>query len=375
VNVVNEVTLSGKKHHWEEYAFSWQNGVEGDYGHQGYHGLKGEMYDNFIRLGNLKEVKMSLQRVPESGGNYYLLYTKVIAPYDGNFNMMTGNIKPFLLFINNSKTDINSTSISLTKGANKVLLVYNKACETYFILRDPVVRRTQSQPVSMSWYRDNGVLPFDCSVTSNSSGLFAFESAPGLKSFTFSAYGKVTVWVDGIMNDLTSLNKLPDSLTNYIVNIKDSKYAGSLVALGIVYQPGYSGAAALPQYINQKCGKGSITLGDWSKIDGLKAYSGGAWYRQNIFIEAQDINKKLEIDFVDLVSSAELFVNGKSNGLKVSPPWKFDITRFIKQGDNQIEILIYNTLANNYTSIPTRYRGNLKSGLIGPVILSMSNKP
>ena len=43
--------ISGKKYRWKEYSFSWQHGVEGDYGHQGYHGLKGEMYDNFIRLG------------------------------------------------------------------------------------------------------------------------------------------------------------------------------------------------------------------------------------------------------------------------------------------------------------------------------------
>ena len=30
------------------------------------------------------------------------------------------------------------------------------------------------------------------------SGLFAFKSAPGLKSLTFSAYGKVEVWIDGV---------------------------------------------------------------------------------------------------------------------------------------------------------------------------------
>jgi hypothetical protein len=33
--------------------------------------------------------------------------------------------------------------------------------------------------------------------------------------------------------------------------------------------------------------------------------------------------------------------------------------------------MIYNTLANNYTTIPTRYRGAIKSGLIGPVSLKL----
>jgi len=112
-------------------------------------------------------------------------------------------------------------------------------------------------------------------------------------------------------------------------------------------------------------------LGDWSEIDGLKAYSGGALYRKSIAISAGDVKNKLELDLGDLVSSAELFVNGKSAGIRLSPPWKFDVTSYAKPGENKMEVLIYNTLANNYTTIPTTYRGSIKSGLIGPVHLRM----
>ncbi len=38
---------------------------------------------------------------------------------------------------------------------------------------------------------------------------------------------------------------------------------------------------------------------------------------------------------------------------------------------DRIEILVYNTLVNHYLTIPTRYRGSLRSGLIGPVRLEM----
>lgn len=82
------------------------------------------------------------------------------------------------------------------------------------------------------------------------------------------------------------------------------------------------------------------------------------------------MKNKLEIDLGDLVSSAEVLVNGKSAGIKLSPPWKFDISILAHSGENKIEVLIYNTLANNYTTIPTRYRGPIKSGLIGPVNLN-----
>ena len=38
-------------------------------------------------------------------------------------------------------------------------------------------------------------------------------------------------------------------------------------------------------------------------------------------------------------------------------------------GENTLEVLVYNTLANHYQTIPSRYRGNPASGLIGPVRL------
>ncbi len=62
-------------------------------------------------------------------------------------------------------------------------------------------------------------------------------------------------------------------------------------------------------------------------------------------------------------------MNGKSAGIRLSPPWTFDISELVMKGENQVEVLIYNTLANNYVAVPTRYRGSIKSGLIGPVKL------
>lgn len=361
------VKIENKDYQWNEYGFSWRYGVEGDYGHQGYHGLKGKMYDNFIRLGKLEEYEMSLRRAAEPAGNYYILSTNVIAPNDGSFEILTGNTKPSLLFINGTKTDTNSASVSLKQGANSVLLVYTKACETYLVFRKMNTPRPSKQEVAMFWYQDFGILPYDTQGTVPSSGLFAFESAPGLQSFTFSAYGKIQIWVNGISQKIIVGEKHPDGLTAYIVKLNEPKPSSSRIVLKIDYQPGYRGMAAIPEYFKQACGTGTITLGDWSEIDGLRAYSGGALYRKTISIFPDDLKNQLEIDLGDIVSSAELFVNGKSAGIRLSPPWIFNITPFAKSGDNKIEVTIYNTLANNYTTIPTRYRGEIKSGLIGPV--------
>ena len=335
-----EVLIYGKKYTWNDYSFSWQIGVEGDYGHQGYHGLKGEMYDNFIRLGALEDIKMSLKRVPEAEGNYYILLSNIIAPEEADFELLTGEVKPAALYINNSKTNTSSNEIHLKKGSNTVLMVYDKACETYLICRIPGKPRPQRQPVSMSWFKDYGVLPFDYQSAGTKSGLFGFASAPGLKSLSFSAYGKPELWIDGVKTEAIPCKTDPDGLTEYTADVNNLKPGGSQVVIKIEYKEGYCGGAAIPKYIRQKCGQGEISLGDWSEIDGLKSYSGGAWYRKSIALDSSDVKNKIEIDLGDLVSSAELFVNGRSSGIKVSPPWTFNISEYAIAGENQIEVLI-----------------------------------
>lgn len=367
----DEMQIAGKKYSWEEYAFSWQQGVEGDYGHQGYHGLKGQMYDNFIRLGALSEEKMSLFRTAEKTGTYYVLLTNVVAPDDNIFDLLTGEVKPAILLVNNQKIDSKASTVLLKKGLNSVLAVYERTCETYFVFRKQGITRPEKQPVSMCWYGDSGVLPFDC-TSGEENGLFAFDSAPGLRSLKFQAYGKIEVWADGVKQEVKTTEQQPsDGLASYQVDFQFPKLNTTQVVLKVNFQPGRYGAASFPKYFEQDCGKGVINVGDWSKIDGLKAYSGGMWYKQKIQIENADLENKLEIDLGNVVSSAEMWVNGKSAGIRLAPPWKFDITSLAKVGENQIEVLIYNTVANNYTSVPTRYPGKITSGLLGPVKLNV----
>lgn len=367
------VSVAGKTYQAEDYSFSWQLGVPGDYGHQGYHGLKGEMYDNFIRLGATEDVRMSLKRVPEESGNYYVLISSVIAPRDGSYELLTGEIKPALLYVNRIQCDVNSKIISLKKGANSLLIIYDKACETYLLFRDPEIQRPSSEPVSMRWYKDYGVLPFAFAAEKIKRGLFVFESAPGMKSLRFSAYGKTEAWIDGIKTEVIPGKSDTDGLTEFTVIAKSINKDVSRVVIKIQFIPGYYGGGAIPAYIRQTCGNGEISPGDWSNIDGLKSYSGGAWYRKNITLDSFALKNKLELDLGDLVSSAELFINGKSAGIRLSPPWTFDITEYVTEGKNDIEVLIYNTLANNYVAVPSRFMGSIRSGLMGPVKIRVTS--
>jgi hypothetical protein len=142
-----------------------------------------------------------------------------------------------------------------------------------------------------------------------------------------------------------------------------------VVAIRVEQARGNYGGAALSDRILLDCGPGRIALGDWSRIDGLASYSGGAWYRKTVSLPPAS---RVVLDLGDVVATAEVRVNGKPAGLKVAPPWTLDISELAKPGANRIDVLVYNTLANHYSTIPTRYRGRPTSGLLGPVTLAVT---
>ena len=118
-------------------------------------------------------------------------------------------------------------------------------------------------------------------------------------------------------------------------------------------------------------------MGDWSQGSVLENYSGGAWYRKNIQLSNKQANSKVIIDLgKEVVATAEVKINGVSAGILVTAPWKLDISKLVKSGNNSVEILVYNTLSNHFKTIPTRYNTDKeqKSGLFGPVQLDFFSK-
>ena len=104
----------------------------------------------------------------------------------------------------------------------------------------------------------------------------------------------------------------------------------------------------------------------------LECYSGGAWYRQTIALTPEQARGRVTLDLGNLSASAEVRVNGQPAGIRIAPPWKFDLTPLVKPGDNRLEVLVLSALGGHYTTIPTRYRGSRLSGLLGPVTLAFS---
>lgn len=388
------VTFSGKTFRWQPYQFSWRWGVENDPGHQGYHGLKEEVHDDFIRLGTMVQGWTAIERQPEEGGTYYCLFTGVLAPHEGSYGVEQGKVRPAAIQINGVSIDTAARVVQLKSGLNTLLLWYDRPCVTYYVLRRPVNTASvqgesesgqdgkplarggqDGKPLAMRWYADSTLLPFDVRYAEpKPEGWYRFTSAPGMKRMHMVAHGALEVYVGGGRVALAKGATGNDGATAYLVDLDHVATKPVDVALHITHQRGYYGGAAFPEPIRLDCEKGIFDIGDWSKNHGLHAYSGGAWYRRTIHLSADEVTTKVELDLGAVVTTAEVRINGRTCGVKVAPPWVFDISPYVHGGENALEILVYNTAANHYTSIPTRYRGSLDSGILGPVRLNYTGR-
>ena len=371
------VEIGGKRYAWKPYAFSWRWGKQGDPGHQGYHGLKENISDDFIRLGKPRGGRNETLYDAEQAGTRYYLWTAAVASRPAKARITAGGeLKPAAVYLNGVAVADLAADAALNAGSNPLLLRYDTPGRGHFVIEDlnaptqkiPVVKHRT--PLSMTWYDRPGVLPLDAMPTvAKPAAWYRFAAPPGLRGMTLTAYGEVHAWADGRPVAVTAAETTARGAVRYRL-VLDNPIAGKAkVALRIEPLRGYHGGSAVPEPVQLDCGIGVIALGDWSKGSALECYSGGLWYRKMVTLGPSRVGGRVMLDLGSVVASAEVQVNGQSAGVRVAPPWKLDITEFVRVGENRLEILVYNTLTNHYRTVPTRYRGNSQSGLIGPVRL------
>ena len=152
-------------------------------------------------------------------------------------------------------------------------------------------------------------------------------------------------------------------------------------------------------------------LGSWTELAGKQFYSGEAVYTRSVSIKAAPKpGGWICLDFgpgtpttdsrrpgasgtralldPPIREAAIVFVNGQRIGSLWHPPYRIDISKYVKSGENKIEVHVYNTAINllagqpprDYTALRAKYgrrfdpqdMDNLKpipSGLFGPIRL------
>ncbi len=112
------------------------------------------------------------------------------------------------------------------------------------------------------------------------------------------------------------------------------------------------------------------TLGDWRLWPRLGAFSGTVRYSRAIRIEDPH---SLSLDLGEVAEIAELRVNGRPAGVRIAPPYAFDLSGLVHAGENTLDIDVTNTAQARWED-PFSH-GDAVSGLLGPVWLLQAVAP
>jgi hypothetical protein len=106
-------------------------------------------------------------------------------------------------------------------------------------------------------------------------------------------------------------------------------------------------------------------LKSWRDISELHRYSGIGTYMTTFDVPSEMLRDDLlvELDLGMVYEVAEVRINGKNVGVSWCPPYRLNITGYLKQGSNNLRIDVANVLKNHLTA--GEY--SRPSGLVGPV--------
>ncbi len=365
------VQIGGKEYRWQPYDFSWRWGKEGDPGHQGYHGLKKNITDEFLCLGAPTPGMNETKYVKEPQGSKYYLWTSAAPAKDTKAEIDAYGLTPAAIYINGQQVPAGPAGVQLKAGANPMLVRYDSPGRGHIVLVDKAASGNSTEfPLAMRWFTQPGVIPFDVRPQdANPAGWYRFVAPPGLRSMTVPVRGTLMAWANGKALEVGKPEVLASGLRKYTVPVDGAGGEPVTVALRIAQDRGFCGGAAIPDPITLECGTGKMAAGDWAKTGAMECYSGGARYSKTISVTQEQLAGRVVLNLGGVASSAEVVVNGKPAGIRIAPPWTFDLTSLLKAGENRVEVLVYNTLANHYVTIPTKYRGSTVSGLLGPVTI------
>lgn len=113
------------------------------------------------------------------------------------------------------------------------------------------------------------------------------------------------------------------------------------------------------------------SLADWTTLPSTRDFSGEAVYSTRFTVgeELLGAHRRVLIDLGSLNDGATLRVNGKPLLLNPSPPYVADVTDQVQAGENQLEVVVYNTLNNMVAASAPGISGLRPAGLLGPVWL------
>jgi alpha-L-rhamnosidase len=389
--------VGGVRLPWSEYAFSERFGIRNDplLGHwlTGPHGLKGRVPDEFIDLGDPN---------PEAAGCPVYLWTSVHSAQAGSVQISAGSRAAYRVWLEGQPVVSQEVSLGVGRhepwgipdysaptrrgiartraGHNRLLmrltLEGTQRTRAFVALGSSEGDPEVTAAPELRWFRHGSALHFDHRPTDPPRAAWLrYLAPPGTRRLWVSAHGSLHGWLGGQALDATPLGRTASGARRYQLEVTTDHPEASLLALRIEPDAGYAGGAVLEEPIRLECGVGKAAVGDWSRL-GLRGYSGAVRYRTTIHLETLHLEllsagTRAELQLGQVVAAAQVTVNGRAAGICLSAPWQLDVTALLREGANEFEILVTNTLANHLEDTPTPYvlEGQTSAGLYGSVRL------
>jgi hypothetical protein len=125
----------------------------------------------------------------------------------------------------------------------------------------------------------------------------------------------------------------------------------------VTYDPSVQPVMENPSNPGAEFATGVKPLEDWSSW-GLDKFSGLLDYDATFIL--QSVGRPMRLDLGTVHNAAEVFVNGKSCGMRLWAPYEFDISDAVSEGTNHVRVRVANLINNSYGDAT-------ESGLRGPV--------
>ena len=109
-------------------------------------------------------------------------------------------------------------------------------------------------------------------------------------------------------------------------------------------------------------------------------FSGTGIYSQYFSVGTLMKNRRFILSTNDVKNIMEVWLNGQKVGVRCWQPFELDITDQLKQGENRLDIMVTNTMANRYMLNKKEYLHGekwgkvLKSGLTEKVEIKIYDK-
>jgi hypothetical protein len=114
-----------------------------------------------------------------------------------------------------------------------------------------------------------------------------------------------------------------------------------------------------------KAYKQNAELHNITGVDAVPEFSGLIRYKGEFNLKNAD--KVIGLDFGTVGQTIKLKLNGTDCGLRICPPYRYDVSGMTKAGNNTLELEVANTLAQEVKDNFSFYIQLPPSGLMGPV--------